>query len=307
MAAYVPPHRRRTEKAAAAAATGWAPAADPAAATRFVPQPRPRSAAADIFTGGAVVVNLKRRRDRMERFASTAHHALSGCEWSRFEAIDGATSEALADASFEARWDASRNAAYDRHCAPGPRRATNGERGCALSHIELWRKASALNEASWLLVCEDDCRFDANFDRELRRIWPLVPQDAELVYLGFSDRGPRAYDAGSENRVFTPAYGFATHCYAIRSSAASKFLAALPVAGPVDVWLADHGWFGACVRCTVIAGAGWRGTGSWLASQDQRPGDADVQQSSRDRPLEDEGGGVGGICAALQATSLDGD
>ena len=244
MAAYVPPHRRRTEKAAAAAATGWAPDAGPAAAaaqrscrsggagrgaaTRFIPQPRPTSAAADIFTGGAVVVNLKRRRDRMERFASTARHALSGCEWSRFEAKDGATSEALADANFEARWDASRNAAYDRHCAPGPRRATNGERGCALSHVELWRRASALEEASWLLVCEDDCRFDANFDRELRRVWPLVPQDAELVYLGFSDRGPRAYDAGSENRVFTPAYGFATHCYAIRSSAASKFLGGAP-------------------------------------------------------------------------------
>lgn len=299
---YVPPHRRRASAAAAgtpdagpaaaAAATSppqWPPARS--AATRFAPQAQRRpSAAADIFTGGAIVVNLKRRHDRMERFATTARHALGGVEWARFEAVDGSTAEALAD-----------DANFDRHCAPGPRRATDGERGCALSHVELWRRAVGLDDDAWLLVCEDDCRFDANFDRELRRVWPLIPQDAELVYLGFSDRGDRAYDAGSEKRVFTPSYGFATHCYAIRASAAAKFLAELPVAGPVDVWLADHGWFGARVRCAVIPGAGWRGTGAWLATQDQKPGDADVKQSSRDSPLEEEGAGVDVVCAALRA------
>ena len=292
MAAYVPPHRRRAAGAAAARETA--------------PPPRRSgpSAAREIFTGGVVVVNLKRRPDRLEKFAASAARALGDVEWSRFEAVDGASPEVAGDDAFAERWDATRNADYDRHCAPGPRRATAGERGCALSHVELWRRAAALRDpAAWTLVCEDDCRFERGFDAELRKRWPLVPGDADVVYLGFSDRGARAYVDGSGESVFEPTYGFATHCYALRPSAAKRFLDALPVAGPLDVWLADRRWLDARVYCVVVPGRGWRGTGAWLATQDQKPGDADVEQSSKARPLVEDVDAA--AAAAAVAASLE--
>ena len=257
MSAYVPPHRRKV-----AAAAGSAGAA---ASSRFA---------------AIVVVNLRRRPDRLERFAASASRAL-GAPWSRFDAVDGASAAAIGDADFCDAWDATRNAAHDRGVAPGWRTATAGERGCALSHVALWRGAAARPDRDWTLVCEDDCRFDGAWRAELARRWPTVPDDAELVYLGFSDRGDRTAVADG---VFAPAYGFATHCYAIRAPAARRFLGALPVAGPVDVWLADGGWHGAPTYGVVVPGRGWRGTGAWLATQDSKPGDADVRQSSRDPP-----------------------
>ena len=108
-----------------------------------------------------VVVNLRRRADRLERFGRSAARALGigsgsgggsggnsgaddvGAAWSRFEAVDGATEAAARDPAFSVDWDASRNAAHDRNVAPGPRRATAGERGCALSHVALWREIAA--------------------------------------------------------------------------------------------------------------------------------------------------------------------
>lgn len=67
------------------------------------------------------------------------------------------------------------------------------------------------------MITEDDCRFDKRWSPgPLAYLWrEHVPSDAKLVYLGFSDRGDREYVTGTEDRVFRPAYGFCTHCYAI--------------------------------------------------------------------------------------------
>ena len=168
MTAYVPPHKRGAAKEETAA----------------------KSNDCSTLFDECYCINLARRSDRLRKYEASARRA--GLRWTRFEAVDGAAIN-YPTGDFDARWDATRNAEHDRHVAPGPRRATAGERGCALSHVALWRKA--IETEGWLLITEDDCRFDANFDRELRRVWPLIPQDAELVYLGFSDRGDRAYDA----------------------------------------------------------------------------------------------------------------
>ena len=304
MSAYVPPHRRAA--AATAAPTHADRSNDARRLERRVQESSTKSAASEIFTGGVAVVNLRRRPDRLRRFAASAARALGSRAWSRFEAVDGAAADARADGAFEARWDATQNAAHDRHIRPGPRRATDGERGCALSHVALWRRVAALDDAAWFLVCEDDCAFRDFFDGELRRAWPLLPPGADLVYLGLSDRGERTYDVAG--RVFAPAYGFGTHCYAIRAPAARRLLEHLPVAGPVDVWLADNAWFGATVRCVVKPGGGWENTGRFLCQQDAKPGDADVRQSSRDAPLAGDAAppaSVDDVAAALSGLDVD--
>ena len=138
-------------------------------------------------------INLARRSDRLRKYEASARR--TGLRWTRFEAIDGAAVGNGDD--FDPLWDATRNAEWDRHVAPGLRRATAGERGCALSHVALWRKA--VETEGWLLITEDDCRFDKRWTPgSPAYLWRNhVPSDAELVYLGFSDRGEREYVAGS--------------------------------------------------------------------------------------------------------------
>ena len=284
MSAYIPPHKR-----ASGAAQG-----------QSTPATKDQSTAAksskDLFDE-CYCINLARRSDRLRKYEASARRA--GLRWTRFEAVDGAAIN-YPTGDFDARWDATRNAEHDRHVAPGPRRATAGEKGCALSHVALWRKA--IETEGWLLITEDDCRFDKRWlPGPIAYLWrEHVPSDAELVYLGFSDRGDREYVEGTGERVFRSAYGFCTHCYAIRGAVAQRFLDALPVAGPVDVWLVDNNWFGAKVYCAIEPGGGWQNTGRWLATQETKPGEADVRQSSRDAVV-DEPDAVEALAGAAEA------
>ena len=135
--------------------------------------------------------------------------------------------------------------------------------------------------------------FEDTFLRAFRTVHSILPEDWDIFYLGFSDRGERRdlvsrraaavhYNEGDikEGRneddlvvqLFRPTYGFHTHAYAIRQSAAEKLLQELPVVGPIDVWLADNQWFGLNVYCAMIANEGWKNTGAPLVGQDRSSG-----------------------------------
>jgi GR25 family glycosyltransferase involved in LPS biosynthesis len=136
--------------------------------------------------------------------------------------------------------------------------------------------------------------------------WKILPKDWDIFYLGFSDRGERrdVIDSSSSSsssststddnlndddlvvHIFKPTYGFHTHAYAIRKTAAKKLLHNLPVIGPIDVWLADNEWFGLNVYCSIVANEGYKNTGSPLVYQDRSmivsgKGKSSVGQSGR--------------------------
>jgi len=204
-------------------------------------------------------------------------------------------------------WETTQNSLWDRHVAPGIiRQLTPGEIGCALSHVSLWKdlvtrepshchltgkdmKSSALPS---MLIFEDDAAFlkprksqnsssGKRFLRAFRAAYNLVPEDWDILYLGFSDRGERrdlingrAIDDTFDGedtlvQIFQPTYGFHTHAYAIRLTAAETLIQNLPVVGPIDVWLADNQWFGLKVYCTIAANEGWKKSGSPLVGQDR--------------------------------------
>ena len=152
------------------------------------------------------------------------------------------------------------------------------------------------------------------FLRAFEKAFKILPTDWDIFYLGFSDRGERKgvidssllsslstssssststgenlNDDTSNNlvvHIFTPTYGFHTHAYAIRKSAAKKLLHNLPVVGPIDVWLADNEWFGLNVYCSIVANEGYKNTGSPLVYQDRSmivsgKGKSSVGQSGR--------------------------
>ena len=122
------------------------------------------------------------------------------------------------------------------------------------------------------------------------------------MYLGFSARGPRHYindvDEVVEDpvhdppiRLYQPTYGFHTHAYMITKSAAEKLLQALPVKGPIDVWLADNHWFDIPTYCSVIANEGWYNEttqereGANLVGQKKWKLSSDVDQSGSAPPV----------------------
>jgi GR25 family glycosyltransferase involved in LPS biosynthesis len=127
-----------------------------------------------------------------------------------------------------------------------------------------------------MLIVEDDIAItDPNtFGRDLQQVFQSVPKNWGILYLGFSSRGPRTYiveqqsseknkggrkdnnkDTNDEEEdgiaIYRPAYGFHTHAYMITCTAAQTLLQHLPVCGPLDVWLADHNWFGIPTYCCV--------------------------------------------------------
>jgi GR25 family glycosyltransferase involved in LPS biosynthesis len=157
-----------------------------------------------------------------------------------------------------------------------------------------------------MLILEDDAAFlhperggnfrDCNpgkllsrvrFRIAFRKAWELLPADWEMFYLGFSDRGERKglihSETGLDNitvALFSPEYGFHTHAYAIKQSAAKALLDNLPVVGPIDVWLADNNWFGLRTYVGIVTNDGYKNMGANLICQN-RVGESSIPQSGR--------------------------
>jgi GR25 family glycosyltransferase involved in LPS biosynthesis len=90
------------------------------------------------------VINLDRDHERMWQFSETNGHVT---EFTRFSAVDGREADR---AALQREGIISHNLTYN-----------NGQLGCALSHIALWRAAAAENRA--ITVVEDDAILAPNF------------------------------------------------------------------------------------------------------------------------------------------------
>jgi GR25 family glycosyltransferase involved in LPS biosynthesis len=222
-------------------------------------------------------INLKRRPDRWENM-NARMQAILGPRGAflyqaleRFDAVDGVSVDASQwEATCLPFWDASNNARWDRHIVPPyEKKMTAGEIGCALSHVELWKKLSQHPNGSnaTMLILEDDVVFypgkgdsKPGFVEALSSLIDTVPPDWDIIYLGFCHCGPRksvvesppSSAEGVPIQLFRPTYGFYTHAYAIKQSAASRLLQELPISAPLDVWLADNDWFGLNVYVSAV-------------------------------------------------------
>jgi len=61
-----------------------------------------------------------------------------------------------------------------------------GAVGCSLSHINLWKRISKLNNES-VLILEDDCIIDPNFTKKLHIYKKQIPNNFDILYLGGSN------------------------------------------------------------------------------------------------------------------------
>lgn len=113
------------------------------------------------------VINLDRDHERLQTF-STINAGTA--EFIRFSAVDGRKSDR---ATLEQEGVIANNLTYN-----------NGQLGCALSHVALWRGAVVQNLA--ITVVEDDAILARNFERARDRFLRELPADWSIVLWGWN-------------------------------------------------------------------------------------------------------------------------
>jgi len=188
-------------------------------------------------------------------------------------------------------------------------RMSGGERGCAHSHLRLWRLAAERSEPT--LCLEDDVQLCFNrsgnlglssgkvFTQRLRSILQHVPSDWDVIYLGWGGwRGGHyrhwkadAYENPETDGLFRRAeYIWTTVAYVISQAGARKLLAAgVPLNQPVDnfmAWEANQGRLNSYVALdTKDDDNTWSGG---IADQLDFAGDSDIKKSDGGHQGDDE-------------------
>jgi len=132
-----------------------------------------------------------------------------------------------------------------RECFPEsePVRMTRQEVAVARSHVEAW-KAIANGADCHVLVLEDDAWFKSGAAATIDRGWRAALNRSEsgagphLLYLSYVDAGGTALRTAVCDDLFRPVRGlWHLSGYVLSRDGAAALLRALPVVGPVDLWM----------------------------------------------------------------------
>eukprot|EP01062_Namystynia_karyoxenos_P067789 TRINITY_DN6185_c0_g2_i1.p1 TRINITY_DN6185_c0_g2~~TRINITY_DN6185_c0_g2_i1.p1 ORF type:complete len:364 (+),score=90.31 TRINITY_DN6185_c0_g2_i1:72-1094(+) len=232
------------------------------------PQPRapaappPPAAPADLLQQRwrALVINLDRRKDRMERLVRLLS-ADEGGRWllrnsQRLPGVDGGTLDlATLTAEVVNPLAVVNLAVHEARDAPTIERTdplrdpmgtfsphlTRGALGCALSHRKTWQLVGALG-LDWALVLEDDlCWATADFRARLAEVCSQLPAGWDVAYLGY--HGGRPTLEGPPPSPTLLSCGGTLMCgiygYMLSRAGAEKLLSAVfPLEEQVDVAMA---------------------------------------------------------------------
>jgi len=113
---------------------------------------------------------------------------------------------------------------------------TEGNIGCTMSHLMLWKMLAILPEDEFFIV-EDDAAFVDGFKEKFQAIYAKLPVDWELAYVGWvpygKDLPPIMIDEGLSIRKPS-----ATHAYLVKKSVLEKLMTAVcPFYSPIDLTL----------------------------------------------------------------------
>ncbi|MDX0451340.1 family 16 glycosylhydrolase [Sinorhizobium medicae] len=126
-----------------------------------------------------------------------------------------------------------------------PVRMTRQETAVARSHIEVW-KAIATGPHKHVLVLEDDVWFRRGAAASINRGWQAAltrcrGDGPHLLYLSYADAGDSAERADVCDALFKPVRGlWFLSGYVLSKEGATALLRAMPVVGPVDMWINYH-------------------------------------------------------------------
>ena len=207
--------------------------------------------------GSIIVVNLNRQPKRWRRVLR---------ELSRFKTFDGAPLVSITRrfAAVDARDGCAVAATADvdsiyrigdqlyvqpdsrlSECfgADEPIRMTRQEVAIARSHIEVW-KSIVGGGSQYVLILEDDVWFRSGAASAIDRCWNAAirrfadDNGPHLLYLSYSDAGGTVDRADACDILFRPVRGlWFLSGYVLSQLGAAALLRAMPVVGPVDLWV----------------------------------------------------------------------
>ena len=203
-----------------------------------------------------LVINLDRQPVRMQRttrelrrFKSSDGQTLDGiaCRLAAVDARDGRAGAATSDV------DPNYVIGDQLYVQPDPRllecfgtdhpvRMTRQEVAVARSHIEAW-KAVANGSEQHVLIVEDDVWLRPGAANAIDRGWAEARDRCSasggphLLYLSYLDAGSVTRSDG-DDAVFRPSRGlWHLSGYVLSRDGARRLLRAMPVVGPVDMWM----------------------------------------------------------------------
>lgn len=202
----------------------------------------------------ALVINLKRREDRMRRL-----HALRlPFAWDRLDAVDGRTLSWSSLREFvhekaigEAVWAESESVpTICRRTNSFSPHLTLAAAGCALSHRNAWRAlVDSPPHREYALIMEDDlCEVCASFERQLALVLAQLPAKWHVVFLGYHESSGRVLAPQERPQIIelppgpavTGLFGYLLH----RRGASALLIpgAVFPLRHQVDVAVSQHTW-----------------------------------------------------------------
>lgn len=139
-----------------------------------------------------------------------------------------------------------------------------------MSHIRAWKVCAAHTDGKPLLVLEDDAEPVPEFNKVFAQCMETLPEDADIVYLGYSQAAPWRREVGPV--LVEAEYVWTTVAYLIWPRCAKLLLERLPVDQPVDNWMAvlcaDKTVKSYCTRPKIVLQAG-----EWNIDSDIRHSD----------------------------------
>lgn len=204
-----------------------------------------------------LIVNLDRQPKRwrrmlreLDRFRTCAGKPLTSIatRLAAVDARDGRAVAATADVDPNYRLGDQLHVQPDdrlEECfgADEPIRMTRQEVAVARSHIEAW-KTIASGSHEHVLVLEDDVWFTPGASAVIDRGWRAAlercraGEGPDLVYLSYQDAGGSAERVDSCASLFRPVRGlWFLSGYVLSRKGAASLLRAMPVVGPVDMWI----------------------------------------------------------------------
>ena len=182
-----------------------------------------------ISSLSSVYLNLERRPDRRKR--TEKELSFLPFPLTRINAIDGKKSPKFSPDELVIKYDTTANSRWDIRIPPLQMRIMSpGEIGCCLSHLKALRMANTIKEP--LIVFEDDV---VVYDqKELLKLVEVIPNDADLFYLGNIDVGGINHQSKNSNNIAPITFCFGMYAYIILN--APKILSLLPISAPIDVW-----------------------------------------------------------------------
>ncbi|CAN7309086.1 family 16 glycosylhydrolase [Pseudoxanthomonas sp. LjRoot143] len=207
--------------------------------------------------GAIMVINLDRQPQRWQRVCR---------ELARFRTFEGTSLLSITRrlAAVDARDGRAVAATGDvdtiyrigdqLHVQPDPRllacfgpdelvRMTRQEVAVARSHVEVW-KAIVAGADDYVLVLEDDVWFRRDAATLIDQGWSAAHRHCganegpKLIYFSYDDAGGTAERINLDDVVFRPVRGlWFLSGYVLSREGAATLLRAMPVVGPVDLWM----------------------------------------------------------------------